>query len=123
MFLSTNGRLIALRWNTEVGSDNASSLDSDTAVPVGTWTHVAATFDATTIKVYINGVEVGIKAFAFPLVDSAFDPAFPMLIGTDTTNNRWFDGLIDEVSLYNRALTGAEILAIFNAGSAGKVRP
>lgn len=87
-------------------------------VPVGTWTHVAATFDATTIKVYINGVEAGTKTYTWPLVDSAF----PMSIGTDVINGAWFDGLIDEVSVYDRALTGTEIQAIYEAGSAGKIK-
>ena len=118
MFLSDDGHLYANRWSTD-GSSSANSFDTNTVVPEGTWTHVAATFDDTTIKVYINGVEAGSKTYQWPLKDSTF----PMLIGTDINNDRWFDGLIDEVTIYGRALTGAEIQAIFLAGSGGKIKP
>lgn len=35
----------------------------------------------------------------------------------------FFDGLIDEVEIFNRALSAAEIRAIYDAGSAGKIKP
>ena len=78
MFLADNGHLYAYRWSTG-GTGSASSWDTSAVVPVGTWTHVAATFDATNIKAYINGVEVGSTSYAWPLIDSGD----PMLIGTD----------------------------------------
>jgi Concanavalin A-like lectin/glucanases superfamily len=90
------------------------------ALTIGTWQHVAATFDGATMKIYVNGV-----ASASLPVAGTIDPVLnPIVIGQNvaTTTYDW-DGLIDEVSLYNRALTAAEIQAIFNAGSAGKLKP
>src|SRR5262249_19671539 len=45
--------------------------------------------------------------------------------GWDGTTGDWFPftGVIDEPSIYNRALTGTEVAALFNAGSAGKCAP
>ena len=43
--------------------------------------------------------------------------------GDDNLGSVYFDGLIDEVGVYNRALSDGEIAAIYNAGSAGKCRP
>ena len=43
----------------------------------------------------------------------------PLQIGRRLPNNYFFNGLIDEVGLYDRALTAAEIKAIYDAGSAG----
>jgi len=50
----------------------------------------------------------------------------PLLIGWDDDrfeSTRRFNGLIDEVEIFNRALTATEIKAIYDAGSAGKIKP
>jgi hypothetical protein len=50
----------------------------------------------------------------------------PVILGAEIENESlayFFAGLIDEVSIYKRALTEAEIKAIYDAGSAGKARP
>jgi len=49
--------------------------------------------------------------------------AQPLLLGCDTQNgalNSFLHGRIDEASIYNRALSGAEIASVYNAGPAGK---
>jgi hypothetical protein len=104
---------------------NASGQFVDAAggnVPFGAsaaFTHVAMTYSAAEgIKVYLNGalinsdVSIGNIRNGTDLVRIGND--------TDLIGDRYFDGLIDEVSLYSRALSGAEIQGIFNAGSAGK---
>jgi VCBS repeat-containing protein len=80
---------------------------------------VTANFSTNTIKLYINGVlDRTIPNYGFnPTVNNA-----PVNIGI--TNNlgvhrRHFNGIIDELQLYNRVLSDAEINAIFTAGSAG----
>jgi hypothetical protein len=87
----------------------------------GTWHHVAYTFDATAAlqTFYVDGLDVASNSASGPI---AYDD-HPFQIGADIENGSpafFFDGSIDEVSLYNRALTGPEIAAIFAAGSAGK---
>jgi hypothetical protein len=94
-------------------------------VPVGTdtWSHVAATYDGTWIRMFLNGTEIGQATYrpgSIALSDN------PLNIGRDPANpgdpDRYFDGLIDEVRIYNRPLTAGEIGSIYQAGSAGTCR-
>lgn len=91
-------------------------------IPPNQWTHLAATFDGITKRLYVNGIEVATQNTGLgPLV---YDPApVPVTIGTDWGRNvptDFFKGWIDEVALYGRALTSYEVSAIYNADLAGK---
>lgn len=94
---------------------------SNSPVPLNQLTHVAGVFDASagTLRVYINGVESVLLTNGS---NSVFTSNEPLLIGAgDLAGARQFtNGLLDEVDLFNRALTQPEIQAIVNAGSAGK---
>jgi uncharacterized repeat protein (TIGR01451 family) len=118
------------RLRFEADGQGSSSRDLDTNSPVltvGVWQHVAATFDVATqeMKIYVNGVEVPSTLTGSGAVTSIFNSTAPVRIGAYLDGsgrfNSW-NGLIDEVSLYNRALTASEIQAIYNAGSAGKCK-
>ena len=81
------------------------------------WQHVAATYDGAAMKIYVNGVEVASQA-ASGTIAATNDP---LAIGRNAVIPSFtWDGLLDEVSLYNRALSPAEIQAIVAADSAGK---
>jgi len=71
---------------------------------VGQWAHVAATFDGTTGRLYVNGVEVGSGPFSL-----GNNPAAEMRIGSYNSDSPAYNGDIDEVRIYNRALTPAEL--------------
>ncbi|MBK8148621.1 MAG: SBBP repeat-containing protein [Acidobacteria bacterium] len=92
---------------------------------VGTWYHIAYTFDdSTNIQVlYINGVAITTGTTPKSM---GFDNK-PFLIGADNDNGIEgtvpFHGLIDEASIYSRALTANEILTVYNSGSDGKMSP
>jgi hypothetical protein len=86
-------------------TDVARSAHGSTKVaPVPTWTHLATTYDGTQIRLYLNGRLVGSAAQRGPL---ATGPG-PLRIGAGAWGER-FDGLIDEVRVYDRALTAGEI--------------
>ena len=87
----------------------------------GEWAHVATTFNAGNWKLYVNGVEVASKQSSITSIYSN-GPTTPS-IGRDPVGYQYFPGLIDEPSIYNRALSGTEIQAIYNAGTAGKCKP
>ena len=76
---------------------------------IGQWAHVAATFDGTTARIYINGWEAASGPFAFARGTSA-----GMTIGNNNSSS-WdgcpgaFYGDVDEVRIYNRALTAAQV--------------
>ena len=80
----------------------------------GVWQYLTGTFNGATIRTYMNGVEVATLAWTNPLTYSAY----PVLIGVEDQGYlaNYFYGKIDEVRIYNRALTVAEILAYYNEG-------
>ena len=92
--------------------------------PTNTWHHIALTFDGTTLAgaLYVNGTNVANNtASGWPAFDT-----HALLLGADIKNGsvtNFFNGLIDEVSLYSRALSPAEIQSIYLAGSYGKSPP
>lgn len=85
-------------------------------VPVGTWTHLALTMNGLTgWSVYVNGVLVRTTPYSGFNIQNAS----PVRIGGSGTCAP-FVGLIDEVYLYDRALTPAEIQNTYSAGRSGK---
>ncbi|MGZ8633867.1 MAG: LamG domain-containing protein, partial [Solirubrobacteraceae bacterium] len=79
-----------------------------TATPLNAWTHLAATYDGTTQRLYVNGVQVATRATTGSIRAST---GVLRIGGNNSWANEWFAGLIDEVRLYNKALTAAEIQA------------
>lgn len=76
-------------------------------LPLNAWTHLAATYDGATLRLYINGNEVGSQALGNTIVTSTL----PLRIGGNAVWGEHFAGRIDEVRIYNRALSPAEIQA------------
>ena len=99
------------------GSGAGNAVCYGTPLPLNTWTHVAFTSDGSTTKIYIDGQLVAQGVQIFP--DNA---GVDLSIGRRSDSFRFFRGKLDEVEIYNRALSAAEIQAIFNAGSAGKCK-
>lgn len=99
-------------FTTHAGGACCSDMDSGTPLTIGTWTHVVMTHDGAKDIIYFNGAKVNEKA-----VTGALDKTkYPLGIGYDPIDNgSIFDGSLDDIQLYNRALSGAEILALYNA--------
>jgi hypothetical protein len=103
----------------------SESVVIETPVQNNQWCHFAATFDSATseMKLYINGALAANADIPFQPI-GAYDPGWDPGIGignqSGTINRTSFDGLIDDVALYSRALSPLEIQAIYNAGAGGK---
>jgi hypothetical protein len=80
------------------------------ALPVGIWSHIATTYDGTAIRLYVNGALVASKPRTGPLRVSASS----LTIGGDSVFGQRFQGMIDEVRVYSRALSTSEIAADMN---------
>jgi hypothetical protein len=102
-------------------SHGSDIIAAPAAIPMNQWTHLAISFDGTTKRLYVDGLMVASKGALGALV---YDPApVPVTIGAAWYDNQPHDvctGLVDEVSLYDRALTKYEIFDIYNADIAGK---
>ncbi len=82
------------------------TAQSERPLPTGRWVHLAGTFDGQTIRVYMDGEVCGVLerpgtvgANGFPITLGSYAPG----------HTAHFDGLLDEVMLYSRALSQAEI--------------
>lgn len=83
------------------------TVSTSQEVPIGVWSHVAVTYDGTDICVYLNGVRSGCATSTA----SQADTSVPLTIGALESGSDGFHGRIDEVAVYGRALTAAEVLA------------
>lgn len=97
-----------------------TEVSSTTVIQTGVWYHVVGTWDAKAgLKMYVNGVLEDTNSTL--LTRSASSE--PLMIGNQPAfGPRLFNGLIDEVQVFGRALTAAEVEAIFDAGSAGQCK-
>jgi len=92
---------------------------SDGAVQLNKWSHIAATWDGTTINYYINGVYDSSDTNS----NAATTNTLNMYIGADRKSSAdpfyWFPGLIDGVRIYNRVLLASEIRWLYQDPFAG----
>ncbi|MFI5316441.1 MAG: LamG domain-containing protein, partial [Myxococcota bacterium] len=89
------------------GTFTSGQLFAASALPQNTWSHLAATYDGTTLRLYLNGTQIGTKAQTGPIHTSTA----PLTIGGDGAYSQFWGGKIDEVRVYNRALSASEIVS------------
>jgi hypothetical protein len=100
------------------GTFASSNVYGSGALPVNTWTHLAATYDGTTMNFYVNGVLASSRAQTGAIATSNG----ALSIGGDSiSSGQFWAGLIDEVRIYNRALSESEIHTDMNTPVAGSV--
>lgn len=95
------GRIV-FRW----GTDGDDLVTGEAVLPDQTWTHVAAVYDGSSLSLYVNGEQAGSIAHA---VSASANDA-PVIIG-GRADGYPFDGILDRVMIYNRALGESEIAA------------
>jgi chitodextrinase len=84
---------------------------SDTAIALNTWSHLAATYDGANLRIYINGT---LAHAATSLTGNIQTSTGALRIGGNSIWGEYFQGLIDEVRIYNRALSSTEIATDMN---------
>jgi glucose/arabinose dehydrogenase/fibronectin type 3 domain-containing protein len=87
---------------------NTQWISGSAASPVNAWTHVAITYDGSTLKLYVNGAVVRSQATTGAILSSTN----PLWIGGNQPYGEYFLGVIDDAQIYNRALTAAEITTV-----------
>jgi|GEM_PF-378354 len=109
------GAAMILRFSD--GSE--TRLDTGKCLTIGEWNHVVATYDGKEQKIYVNGkLEEGPEHIGKPIKSISYHPVF---IGCIHPGNNHFDGTIDEVKIYNRALSEKEITSSYKSAG-GKVK-
>jgi hypothetical protein len=100
-------------------SGGGDDLAGTTTLQPNTWYHAAVTYDAATVRLYLNGQLESIKATT--LLNTTLD-ADGLTIGLRPGTSVW-NGQLDEIDIFNRALSLAEIQSIYYAGAMGKCAP
>jgi Concanavalin A-like lectin/glucanases superfamily/Glycosyltransferase WbsX len=83
-------------------------LSADIALPTGRWVHLAGTFDGKVMRLYVDGALHGTMDRLGPVKPN---DAYICLGSYEVKHPAYFTGLLDEVRLYNRALSAEEIAA------------
>ena len=121
-----NGKFGAAGAGVSVGTNGISVFEHASAylpallvydIPITNWVHVAVVYSNQQPRLYLNGglVRTGLVS------THASCPS--TCLGENGLGYGYYAGLLDEVSIYDRALSAAEILAIYAADSAGKCAP
>ena len=111
-------------WTAPGGGGSRQAVQSPARIDDGAFHHVAGVRHASGYELYVDGQLVATRAEPARNGDSDA----PLFIGIQeiSANNTVlnpFNGVIDEVGIFSRALSASEIQSIYNAGSAGKCRP
>ena len=91
-----------------VRGERLKRVDSPTPIPEGEWTHLASTYDGSQFKIFVNGKLVNTTAVSGAVCTSNT----PLTVGAVSKNNitkNFVLGMIDDVRIYNNALTASQI--------------
>ena len=96
-------------WRTATGGTH-SITTSGAGISVGNWHHVAVTFSASKLRLYIDGAMIGEKTQPGTLSSGGNSAAF---IGSDRGKSEFFRGGIDDLRIYNSGLSKGEIKRLY----------
>ncbi|MEI7765150.1 MAG: LamG domain-containing protein [bacterium] len=95
-----------------IKTDTGGTFVTSTTTPVvGVWYYLVGTWDGSYVKIYVNGILEQTGGRGGTMLSSSA----PLKIGSSNIDARWFNGIIDEVSLWDRALSQQEITQIYSS--------
>lgn len=111
-----------IEGNVNDGTD-MRYLYYNTTLSTGVWYHIVWTWKASdsSMKLYIDGADTGASAAGIA-VSSILNGNSPLRVGSSntaagTSASNFFDGIIDEVGIWNRTLSGTEVSELYNGGN------
>jgi hypothetical protein len=110
--LAKEGHLMFTPWGSSIAGPQ---------VTPASWHHIAVTSARNTVKIYLDGTQVAVGTPS----DKTTANSSVVIGGIGRAPDGYMDrltGMVDELSIYNRALAQSEIAAIAAAGSAGKCK-
>jgi prepilin-type N-terminal cleavage/methylation domain-containing protein len=108
IYINSNGKLFFYIFDT----NGIYTPVPSSSIPLNQWVYAVGTADGTTARAFVNGNEVA----SIPAGNTYIGYSSPdILIGGNSSHFGYFKGLIDDVRIYNRALSAAEIQAMYNA--------
>ncbi|MFH1642807.1 MAG: LamG-like jellyroll fold domain-containing protein, partial [Nanoarchaeota archaeon] len=118
-----DGRIgLALYNNTGTNRIQIENSNGDSLVTANAWHHVATTYDGSEadsgLKIYVDGNQISTTTDNSGVYQGMNDTGKSVLVGAGCVNSVcYFNGTIDEVAIWNRTLSAAEILNIYKRGA------
>ncbi len=101
---------VHVHWNGLTADNVINSNSGD--LPLNQLKYVVFTYDRVNGKIYVDGILRAMEAETRPIPT---DPTYALQVGRRPNSTLYYNGLIDEVRIYNRALSDAEIKALYDA--------
>ena len=125
LYLSQSTGKLTLGLISDNATTNKLEVESDTAVDLQTWQNIAVTYDgssnASGVKMYYNGVAVATSTITDALTSTIINTE-PFGIGAALARSAlYFKGTIDELAIFNRALSSTEISNLYNDGAGRQI--
>ena len=111
-FLDT-GVLSLTMWNSGNGNNGATITNSQLTISTNQWYNVIFTFDGTNAKAYLNGQLVSTTPSTYTIFSNTYDIKFGRRHISGLPY--FFNGKIDDIGIWNRALTQQEITNLYNS--------
>jgi hypothetical protein len=89
---------------------STKTLTAAATVPIGQWVHAVATYDGASMRLYMNGIEIGSMGAAGSITVGS---TVPVAIGRNAQNYGSFNGVLDQVRIYDRTLSAAEVSEMY----------
>ncbi len=112
MFLTPSSGSGTLRFAITTNGSGAEQILETSALPVGQWRHVAVTRNGNAAQLYTNGVLAATGAVT--IAPANFNPALNYLGDSQYEPDPLFNGRLDELFIYNVALSGADVVRLMN---------
>ncbi len=109
--LASSGKAF-FRFNQNTSGNNFR-LDTQSSYPIdgNTWMHLAVTFNGSTIKIFVNGIQDNSTTLSSTQWINVNQ--LPLWISSENNGVRGFQGAIDEVYMFNKALSSTEVYDLY----------
>ncbi|MFY8213369.1 MAG: LamG-like jellyroll fold domain-containing protein [Flavobacterium sp.] len=88
---------------------------SNEPIVFGQWIHIVVKIENNLITFYKNGIDMGVNLFGNQFTIPMINQAVGLTIGSNGDGGEWFNGKLDDIGIWNRALTQQEITNLYNA--------
>lgn len=121
---SADGSSFSYQFATSASSADGTNVDlvtsASSAYTAGNWYHVCGVSDDSDMRIYVNGSLACTPGDTCTAKDDGlYDTSSVFVIGSISGAGSYYDGLIDEVIVFNRGITATEVLNIYNNGITG----